>query len=101
MNGVSRGHFLVIRTDGSQELYAERASVRRLQQLLGVATLDSVTLERRGGRPTVVMMVDDAGMIDNKLVNGKATDLYHGVCKLGTIWAIRGDVAIVHDGDFA
>jgi hypothetical protein len=40
-------------------------------------------------------------MCDGKPVNPKATALYHAICKPGTLHSIHGDVAIVHDGDFA
>lgn len=101
LTDVRRGEYLIVRVDGSVELHEGRPSIREVSRDIGAETLDTVILTRHGGRATVVMMVDDTGMIDHRPVNPKATELYHGVCKPGTIYAIHGDVAIVHDGDFA
>jgi hypothetical protein len=70
-------------------------SPTRILRLIGCTSLDTVTIDRR---KQAVMFVDDTGMIDVKPVNPKATELYHRVCKPGTVWAIHGDVVIVPAG---
>jgi hypothetical protein len=101
LTGVRRGVYVILRVDGAVERYEEKPTIRKVSRAIGADTLDTVILKRHGDHPTVVMMVDDTGMLDHKPVNPKATDLYLGICKPGTIWSIHGDVAIVHDGDFA
>jgi hypothetical protein len=93
-----RGSYWIIRVDGSATLYEERPTLRQICAAIGCTVIDTVILDRK---KEVVMIVDDTGMIDGKPVNAKATELYHAVCKPGTIWSIHGDVAIVNDEDFA
>ena len=97
MEQIARGTYKILRMDGSEKFYEESPRLRRIQQLIGAETIDTVTLDRRTGQ---IMVVDDTGMIDGKPVNPKATELYHAVCKPGTVWAIHGDVALVNDRDF-
>jgi hypothetical protein len=104
----------VIRTNGQREEVdvARRFAFRRIEELIGARTLDSVNL--RDGR---VMFVDDHGwetetvehapghfeMVPTKArkpVNATATQLYHAICRPGTTHQIAGDVAIVKDADF-
>jgi hypothetical protein len=98
---VKRGEYRIVRVNGAVISMPEKPTLRAIQQAIGAETLDSVILKRDSDRPTIVMMVDDTGMIDSKPPNPKATELYHAICKPGTVWQIHGDVAIVHDGDFA
>ena len=98
---VRRGEYRIIRVDGTEELVEEKPTFDRVYKAIGCDCVDTVILDKRTSLPTQIMMVDDTGMIDGKPVNPKATSLYHSICKPGTIWAIHGDVAIVHDGDFA
>ena len=88
--------FTIIRTGGAQEIKVERASIAAIEQLIGADCLDTVNL--RDGR---VLLVDDNGIAKGLPVNKTATELYHGVCRPGTTHEIRGDVAVVHDNDFA
>ena len=92
------GQYKVIRVDGTETVHVGKPSVKAIAMLIGCDGLDTVTLDRR--RQTV-MFVDDAGMLDGKPLNPKATALYHARCKPGTVHAIHGDVVIVNDGDFA
>lgn len=70
----------------------------RILKDINAHLFDTVILDRK---QMVVMLVDDTGMCDGKPVNHKATELYHSICKPGTIHCIHGDVAIVNDRDFA
>jgi hypothetical protein len=102
MEKVKRGEYRILRVDGSEQLIEERPTLKRIQQIIGASTLDSVCLDNpRRARPEQIMMVDDTGMIDHKPANPKATELYHAICKPGTVYAIHGDVVIVNDKDFA
>lgn len=94
---VQPGEMLVIRVDGNEEKRIGRASIQTVEKLIGARCLDTVNL-RVGD---VIMMVDDQGVEKQLLVNARATELYHSVCKPGTSWPIRGDVVLVNDGDFA
>jgi hypothetical protein len=79
-----------------------KPTIGKIYHALNVSCCDSVTLRfPSNGKDGIVMMVDDAGMVDGKPVNSKATALYHSRCKPGTIHGIHGDVAIVNDEDFA
>lgn len=93
-----RGSYWIIRVDGSETLYRERPTLTNIRKALGCTMLDTVTLDRENG---IVMIVDDTGMIDGRPVNPKATEMYHSICKPGTVHAIHGAVAIVNDEDFA
>ena len=95
---MERGSYKIIKVNGEEQVFNVRPDIRRIMQQIGAETLDSVTLDRA---KRTVMLVDDTGMVDGKPANAKATDLYHGICKPGTIHQIHGDVAIVNDGDFA
>lgn len=86
----------LIRVSGTEEAIVGRPSISGIEAAIGADCLDTVNL--RDGR---VMLVDDNGMAKGLPVNEKATGLYHGVCRPGTTHQIRGDVAIVHDADFA
>lgn len=98
---IRPGEFKVIRVDGKIELHESNPRLSGIRKLLGADCLDTVIITHDLGRPVIVMMVDDTGMIDHKPVNQYATALYHSVCKPGTIHAIHGDVALVHDEDFS
>lgn len=95
---INSGEYLVIKVDGTETLVKQKPSVDAICKAIGCEYIDTVKLKRK---PVIVMIVDDMGMLDNKPVNPKATALYHSVCKPGTVFSIHGDVAIVHDGDFA
>lgn len=88
----------IIRTTGEHEFHdiPDKRPWTTLYKLTDSESFDSVNL--RDGR---IMFVDDTGMVDGKPVNQEATELYHSICKPGTVWAIHGDVAIVRNEDFA
>jgi hypothetical protein len=109
----------IIRTDGTVEVLAEPVPLRKLAELIGADTLDTVVL-RHMGYPLHVMLVDDLGyeveqlgpvMVDGvahferrcvrarKPVNAEATRLYHLNCQPGTTHQIVGDVVIVPDDE--
>jgi hypothetical protein len=92
------GSYWIIRTDGSETLYEERPTLWQIRHAIGCTSLDTVVIDHKN---QIIMFVDDTGMIDGRPVNPKATQLYHSVCKPGTVWSIHGDVAIVNDKDFA
>jgi len=122
MPTVPRDSFLVIRTDGHEEVvpFPAKKGMTRLdamKQALGFDTFDFIALNRRGRGPVdLVMVVDDQGyetrtedhggdhfelvpVQARKPVNPRATELYHAVCLPGTTHQIVGDVAILHDAD--
>lgn len=98
MEHVRRGEFRVIKVDGTETLFEEKPSIQKIYRAIGCDCVDTVILDRNLQQ---IMMVDDTGMCDGKPANHKATALYHSICKPGTLHSIHGDVAIVHDGDFA
>jgi hypothetical protein len=93
-----KGEYKIIHVDGTETVHQGKPTTRAIQMLIGCSGLDTVTIDRK--RQTV-MFVDDTGMLDGKPVNAKATELYHAVCKPGTVWAIHGDVVIVPAGELA
>jgi hypothetical protein len=114
---VERGTFLVIRTDGTEEVRRIHPSASAICTAIGCTTLDVVHIGRAAGSD-LMMSVDDNGwetkMVDHgwgrveikattprKPVNAKATALYHAICRPGTTHQIVGDVALAHDEDFA
>jgi hypothetical protein len=72
------GTFRVIRVDGTETIHEDKPSISETTRLIGCETLDTVTIDRKH---QTVMFVDDTGILDGKLVNTKATALYHAVCK--------------------
>lgn len=88
----------IIRINGAVEQHETPrfSAIREIGKLIGATCLCAVNL-RNGD----VMLVDDTGMVDGKPVNPEATKLYHGVCRVGTVHCIHGDVAIARDEDFA
>src|SRR5262245_30117441 len=70
-----------------------------IREAIHCDTLDVVQIGRANGTDEI-MLVDDSGALTGKPVNEKATELYHRICKPGTTWQIRGDVAIARDEDF-
>lgn len=94
---------LLIRTDGTiTDLPPEAiGNTDVICYLIGATTLDAVTLKHLGLRPKIVMLVDDAGMVDHRPPNAEATRLYHLNCIPGTFHPICGDVVVCPDSDFA
>lgn len=90
----------VIRVDGTEEQLPHAITMRRALDLIGADTIDTVSLKHLGG-PLQVMLVDDAGMIDDKPINQKATALYHANSRAGNPHSIHGDVVVLFDEDFA
>jgi len=111
---IKPGMYLLIRTDGSEELVSNAATLEGIYAAIGAQLCDCVILDRDR---QIVMMVDDEGydtetvnhgngnfeikcIRPRKPVNKKATELYHLRCKPGTTHQIVGDVAIINDKDF-
>lgn len=90
----------IIRTDGAEEPLPNRISIGHACRLVDASILTTVLL-RHLGYPMQVMLVDDAGHLEGKPINPKATELYHANCRPGTTHQIRGDVVIVFDEDYA
>ena len=106
----------LIRTDGTTIDLPAPVSMQRMHELIGAATLDTVSLHHMG-EPLHVMLVDDNGyetvtiehdgytemrpIRARKPINIEATRLYHLNCLPGTTHQIVGDVVIVPDEDFA
>jgi len=115
--------FLVIRTDGSEEVVALAQNAKVLAALrtaLGFDTFDFVRIGKLlplADRNSDLMMVVDDGGYEYEVVehspvhrehvatkakkpaNAKATAFYHAICVPGTTHQIVGDVAIFHDRD--
>ena len=117
---VARGTYLIVRTDGTEDLVLEHPRTERIRQLIGADTLDTVILTWAGRmRPDLVMIVDDGGyetrVIDHggghielrpvyakRPVNQKATEWYWAICKPEFQGhRVVGDVVLARDQDFA
>lgn len=81
----------IIRTDGAIEFVEMPQG--EIEAAIGADGLCTVNL-RQGNR---IMICDDTGAVNGRPVNAKATALYHSVCRPGTVWQIRGDVAIIRE----
>jgi hypothetical protein len=98
MELIRQGSYKIIRVDGGEELRCEKPTFDLVLEALGADCLDTVLLDRENWQ---VMAVDDTGLIDGKPINARATELYHAVCKPGTVFPICGDVVLFDDRDFA
>ena len=87
----------VIKHDGTEVQLPKPLAMDTIETLIGAHGIGTVNLRRHG----LVMIVDDMGAHRETPLNAKATALYHAICRPGTTWPIRGDVAIVPDEDFA
>ena len=102
MISFKRGTYLLIRVDGTEELFEGKPRIEEQQRLIGCNTCDVVTLERTPyGEARTIMIVDDTGMVDHKPVNEKATAIARTVFGPGYRWTIHGNVIIADDRDFA
>jgi hypothetical protein len=91
---IKPGQYRVIRVNGSDEVVDQKPTLKRIYASIDADRIDIVTLSWGAGHITdLVMLADDTGRIDGKPVNEKASEIA-GV-------TICGDVAIVHDQDFA
>ncbi|WP_237173005.1 hypothetical protein [Paracandidimonas lactea] len=90
----------LIRTDGTEIHLEGPHALDDVKLMIGADTLEPVML-RHLGNPLHVMLIDDAGYLNDLPINQKATELYWENCRPGTTHAIRGDVVIVPDGDYA
>ena len=114
---INRGTFLVLRTDGREEIIEKKPTMRMIAAAIGAETLDTVRIGKADGSD-LVMVVNDNGYETQQVklapnhfklecvkplgaFNDKATVLYHSICYPGVTHKIVGDVAIVHDSDFA
>jgi len=108
---------LVISTEGEDVVFRTPPTIRNIETLIGAKTLEFIRIGKADGSD-LVMAIDDRGyestMVEVgdgryklqpvralKPVNQRATELYHAICNPGTTHQIVGDVAIVHDEDFA
>ena len=66
---VRRGEYKIIRVDGTEELVEEKPTLGKVYRAIGCECIDTVTLSHRTHSGTIVMMVDDVGMVDGKPVN--------------------------------
>ena len=115
MPTVEHGTYLVLRTDGTEEVH-QPPTLDEMRRSIGAETLDTVILTWHARlRPDLVMPVDDHGYDTREVecgpitelvpvralkpVNRHATELYWSICEPGTTHEIVGDVAICHDGD--
>jgi hypothetical protein len=97
MNTINGSHaYTVIRVDGTEEVHmlnpSESLMLREVAAQIGAQYLDSFSL--RDGRR---VWVDDLGQSKGLPVNVKATALYWSICRVGTTYQIRGDVAVLNE----
>ena len=97
---IQRGQYLILRANGNMKRVDEKPTLKAIYKAIGCDCIDTIMLDRER---QLVMMVDDNGAITEppKPVNENATIMYHSICRPGTTWPIRGDVALVNDEDFA
>jgi hypothetical protein len=95
-----RGQYRIIRVDGIETIVPEKPTIRAICKAIGCVVLDTVTLSRDGPVASVIMLMDDTGMIDGKPVNESATAIARGAFGPQYAHSIHGDVAIANDGDF-
>ena len=110
---IQQGTYLIIRTDGTEEVITGKARILVIEKQINATCLDTVLIDRN---EMIVMLVDDNGYETReettgnvttiipvkalKPVNEKATAFYHAICIPGTTHQIVGDVAIAYDSDF-
>ena len=87
----------LIKTDGTVIELEDPLTIRQITKMLNAEFMDNVNLPDH----IHVMILDDDGYIKDLPVNEKATEIYHTKCIPGTTHAIRGDVVIAPDQDFA
>jgi hypothetical protein len=93
--------FTILRTDGTEATHQERPTMAICLAAIGAEVPDTVSIGRANTPPDdQIMLVDDAGVLKGLPVNPKASELYHRVCKPGTIWKIHGDVVLTYDRYF-
>ena len=89
-----KGHFHIVRVDGSQEFHCYKPTIEKVHQLLGIeAMCCTVTIAH-----DVVMILSDSGAIDGSPVNTKAGNIAR-ICIPGYPHRLHGPVAIVRDSD--
>ena len=98
MTSLNKPARRIIHADGTETALKHKRSMSEIASLIGADACDSVSLDHLG-RPPQVMIVDDAGLIDGKPINAKATALYHG-SRPGSMYPVCGDAAVVFDRDF-
>jgi hypothetical protein len=92
------GEYRIIRANGEEFDVNEKPSIAKIQREIGCTCVDTVTLDRT---TMAIMVCDDTGMLDNKPINEKATQLARKAFGTQYPYSIHGDVAIVNDEDFA
>jgi len=97
---IKPGEYIILAADGTETLVHEKPRLEKIYKEIGCDCIDTVVLTKKRDRAEVIMQVDDTGMIDGKPVNAFATEIYHSICKLGTLWQIHGDVVLCNDRDF-
>lgn len=91
---IERGQYRIVRVDGTESVIASTPTLDDIYKAIGATTVDTVTL---GGE--VIMIVDDEGMLADRPVNAKATEIARSV-RGPNCQPIHGDVALVNDLDF-
>jgi hypothetical protein len=71
---IRRGAYLIIRVDGSEEDVEGKPTLPAIYRAIGCESIDTVILTEHAGRPALIMLVDDTGMIDHKPVNAIVND---------------------------
>jgi hypothetical protein len=98
---MNRGQYKIIRTDGTETIVDERPTIQAIRKALGADVLDFVSIHKNPNGKGTVMLIDDLGHEKGLPVNDKGTQVYLAICKPGTDYQIRGDVAIVNDEDLS
>lgn len=93
---IKQGTYKIIQIDGTESVVEGKPTIDKAKHIIGCETIDAVNL----GNDTI-MLVDDVGLIDDRPINQKATELM--LQRFGPKYPskIHGDVLIVNDLDFA
>jgi hypothetical protein len=118
---IERGTYLIVRSDGTEQLVYEKPTVEKICKAIGTDTLDTVILTwANRHQADLVMSIDDNGYETQTVdhgngrielvprrarlpVNRRASELYWATCKPEYRGAhqIVGDVVLARDQDFA
>jgi hypothetical protein len=94
---IARGHYQILRTDGSEAVVENRPTLDQLHRDLDCECTESIWIDREH---ETIMVIDDSGMLRKRPVNAKATAPVKQAYGQDYPYAIHGDVALVNDEDF-
>jgi hypothetical protein len=106
---LERGHYIVIHTNEVVELKVGKPTREIIRKEISTperecVCCDTVTLRMGGNgntKDSIVMFVDDTGILDGLPVNRMASELYWLRCTPWTTQTMHGTAVVVNDADFA